>query len=441
VTIRQRLFGLEQFGIKLGLDNIRILLDALGNPQRAYPTIHIAGTNGKGSAAAMVERGLRAAGLRTGRYTSPHLADIEERFAVDGQSMAAAEFDNVAGEVLRVMDEAIVSGDLSVTPTFFEVTTAIGFEAFRRAGVRAAVIEVGLGGRFDATNVIEPVAAAITSIAFDHERHLGTTLGAIASEKAGIAKPGVPLVLGPMAEEAASVIRTTAAARGAPVLDAATDSSMTLRMDGGRAAVSVRTPVRTYPEVTLALAGRHQASNALVAVRVLEALEGSAIAVSGSAVIAGLAHAEWPARLEWLRLAGGGWLLVDAAHNPSGAQALASYLADAGVAPLPIVVAAMQDKNAGAMIAALAPAASRWIATEAQNRRSRTARQMAEEIARVADTDVRWHAEPLAAVRDALTHHRRAVAAGSIYMVGPLRAALLSRGAMLSSERDALDRG
>jgi dihydrofolate synthase/folylpolyglutamate synthase len=434
VTTRQRLFGLEQFGIKLGLDSIRILLEALGHPQRSYPTIHIAGTNGKGSVAAMVERGLRDAGLRTGRYTSPHLADIEERFAIDGQPMPAAEFEDVAGVVLRIVDDAIAGGDLSVTPTFFEVTTAIGFEAFRRAGVEAAVIEVGLGGRYDATNVVEPAVTAITTIDFDHERHLGTTLPAIAAEKAGIAKRGVPLVIGPMAEEAAAVIRAVAAGRGSPLMDAARDSTMTVRMVGGRAAVSMRTPVRSYPEVTLALAGRHQAANALVAVRVLEALDGAGIGVSPQSVRAGLTHAEWPARLEWLRLPDRGSLLIDAAHNPSGARALASYLEDAGVGPLPMVVAAMQDKNVGAMIEALAPAASLWIATEAQNRRSRTARQLAEAIAAFSRTETRWHVDPVDAVRDALAHHPRAAAAGSIYMVGPLRAALLSLGAMLSSE-------
>jgi dihydrofolate synthase/folylpolyglutamate synthase len=445
VTIRQRLFGLEQFGVKLGLDSIRILLDALGHPQRSYPTLHIAGTNGKGSVAAMVERGLRAAGYRTGRYTSPHLADIEERFSIDGRALSPGTFDAVAADVLRVMESALATGDLSATPTFFEVTTAIGFEAFRRERVDVGVIEVGLGGRFDATNVIEPRVAAITSIDFDHERHLGSTLAAIAFEKAGIAKRGIPLIVGAVHGEAAMVIKAVAADHGAPVIDASADSTLAVRMVDGVATVTIQTPRRTYLEVRLSLAGRHQAGNALVAARMLEALDDRdrepRIVVPKEAVIAGLAQAEWPARLEWLHLPGGGDLLIDAAHNPSGAQALASYLEDAAFAPLPLVVATMQDKNVDAMIAALAPAASLWIATEAQHRRSRTARQMADDIARLTRTPVRWHADPQEAVRDALAQHRRAAAAGSIYMVGPLRAALLSRGAMLSSETHDPDGG
>ena len=435
MTIRERLFGLEQFGIKLGLDNIRVLLGALGHPERAYPTVHIAGTNGKGSVAAMVERALRAAGHRTGRYTSPHLAGIEERFAIDGRPLTPFQFDAIALDVLRAVDTALASGALEVTPTFFEVTTAIAFVAFRRAKVDAGVIEVGLGGRFDATNILVPTVTAVTTIDFDHERHLGTTLPAIAFEKAGIAKHGVPMVIGPMPAAALQVIKVVAAASGAPVLEAAVDSTMSVSLAAGVATVSVRTPSRDYPPVRLALAGRHQTGNALVAVRILEVLDNSGVAVPEAAVIEGLTGAEWPARLEWLRLPGGGELLIDAAHNPSGARALASYVDDAGVGPMPVVIAAMHDKNLSAMVEALAPVASKWIATAAASARSRTAPQLAGEIARLVRTEVGWHADPLDAVKDALSRHPRAIAAGSIYMVGPLRAALLARGAMLSSER------
>ena len=172
----ERLFALEQFGIKLGLDNIRTLLAALGNPERTWRSIHIGGTNGKGSVAAMVERGLRAAGLRTGRYTSPHLDRIEERVAIDGTPVDRATFETVTAHVLSVVDEARANGTLAVSPTFFEVSTAVAFEIFRRHAVDVAIVEVGLGGRYDATNVLTPTIAAIASIAFDHERHLGTTL-------------------------------------------------------------------------------------------------------------------------------------------------------------------------------------------------------------------------------------------------------------------------
>ena len=207
MTPLERLFALEQFGIKLGLDNIRTLLAALGNPERAWRSIHIGGTNGKGSVAAMVERGLRAAGLRTGRYTSPHLDRIEERVALDGTPVDRATFESVTAHVLSVVDAgARQPATLTVSPTFFEVSTAVAFEIFRRHAVDVAIVEVGLGGRYDATNVLTPAIAAITSIALDHERHLGSTLSEIAFEKAGIAKAGVPLVIGRLPHEAAARI-------------------------------------------------------------------------------------------------------------------------------------------------------------------------------------------------------------------------------------------
>src|SRR5688572_15165100 len=180
MTSRERVFALEHFGIKLGLDNINHILDAQNRPERSWTAIHVGGTNGKGSVTAMVERGLRAAGHRTGRYTSPHLSDIEERIVIDGTPIARGAFDEIAAAVLTVVDRLAGNSELPHLPTFFEVTTAMAFETFRRAGVSAAVIEVGLGGRYDATNVVMPALTAITSIAFDHERHLGNSLGQIA---------------------------------------------------------------------------------------------------------------------------------------------------------------------------------------------------------------------------------------------------------------------
>ena len=212
---RERLFALEQFGIKLGLGNITALVEALNRPDRAFPIVHIAGTNGKGSVTAMVERGLRAAGHRTGRYTSPHLAQIEERVAIDGEPVDSETFNRVTSEVLEVVDRLRASGTLEQLPTFFEATTAMAFEVFRQRHVTAGVIEVGLGGRYDATNVVTPAVTAITSIAFDHERHLGSSLESIAFEKAGIIKAGVPVVVGPMAAEPRRVIDDVARAAGA----------------------------------------------------------------------------------------------------------------------------------------------------------------------------------------------------------------------------------
>jgi dihydrofolate synthase/folylpolyglutamate synthase len=230
MTPLERLFALEQFGIKLGLDNLRAILAALGHPERAWRSIHIAGTNGKGSVVAMVERGLRASGLKTGRYISPHLDVIEERVAINGEAIDRQTFTATTAVVFAAVDEATRAGTLTVVPTFFEVSTAVAFEVFRRAGVDVAVVEVGLGGRFDATNVLAPEVTAITSIALDHERHLGATLSEIAFEKAGIAKPGTPLVIGRLPDEAARRIAAVAATVGAPLIDAhATGTSLGTR--------------------------------------------------------------------------------------------------------------------------------------------------------------------------------------------------------------------
>lgn len=421
----ERLFSLEQFGIKLGLDNIRALLAALGNPERAYRSIHIAGTNGKGSVAAMVERGLRAAGLKTGRYTSPHLDRVEERVAINGAAIDSQTFESVTREVFGVVDKSLGDGGLTVMPTFFEVTTAIAFEIFRRARVDVAVVEVGLGGRFDATNVLQPAITAITSIAFDHERHLGHTLGEIAFEKAGIAKRGVPLVIGRLPNEAAARIARVAAEVEAPVFDA-----------------HATTTDRKYPPLTMSLRGRHQLENAAVAVAILERWSAIVTHVPTDAIVTALTQTDWPGRLEWLHVpasaldAGsgaaraGGDLLIDAAHNPAGAAALASYLQDTGSPKLPIVIAAMADKDLRGMIAALKPVAASFIATTVPHARARSAAQLAAEIRGLAPAiHVDAVDAPDQAVAVALRASPRAVAAGSIYMIGPLRAKLIADGA------------
>ncbi|MEO8679750.1 MAG: cyanophycin synthetase, partial [Vicinamibacterales bacterium] len=368
---------------------------------------------GKGSVAAMVERGFRAAGMRTGRYTSPHLDTIEERFAIDGAAVDSATFAAVTTEVMATVDRCLASGALTVSPTFFEVCTAIAFEIFRRAKVEVAVVEVGLGGRFDATNVLTPEVAAITSIAFDHEKHLGRTLTAIAYEKAGIAKRNVPLVVGRVSPEVAAKIRSVAFDVGAPVIDA-----------------HGTTTDRVYPPLKLALAGRHQLENAAVAVSILETWSALVSHIPTEAIVTALTDCEWPARLEWIRLPGGAELLIDAAHNPSGALALAAYLRDTAVAPLPIVLAVMSDKDVDGMIGALAPVASRFVATTVPHKRAKPAAALAEAIGRVAPgAAVAVVESPDAAVAQATSGLARAVAAGSIFLIGPLRARLFASGA------------
>ena len=395
------LFALEQFGIKFGLDNISAIVARLGHPERAFRSVHIAGTNGKGSVTAMIDAALRAAGHRSARYTSPHLVDLPERFVIDGRPVAQAELIATIAVVRDAIDGLRADGGLDVQPTFFEVTTAIALELFRRAGVEVAVLEVGLGGRLDATNVVSPpdvAVTAITSIAFDHQIHLGTTLRAIAIEKAGIIKRGVPVVVGPLEPEAAAAIDEIAASRGAAV---------------------IRTDPHDCDGMTIGLAGAHQRSNAAVAMRVLELLDHQGIALPATAIASGLAQPEWPGRLDVRRLADGRELLLDAAHNPAGALSLASYLRAEGGAPRPLVFAAMRDKDVEGMFAALLPAVGRLIITRASNARSADPESLAA-VAREIAPALPIAIEPSldAALDDAWRSSPRIVVAGSIFLLG-----------------------
>lgn len=429
MSVLTRLAALEQFGIKLGLDNIRTLVAALGHPELAWRAVHIAGTNGKGSVTAMVETALRRAGHTTGRYTSPHLDRLEERFEIDGRPVTSAQLEDVAADLFDVVDRLRHDGTLPVPPTFFEATTAMAFELFRRGRVDVGVVEVGLGGRFDATNVLSPAVTAITSIDFDHEQHLGRSLGEIAAEKGGIAKQGVPMVVGAVPPAAHASIVAACDERHARLIDAADGVELDVTMAQGVARIHAVTPTREYPPVHLALRGRHQAANALVALRVLECCEEAGIAVGLDAIVTGLSDTRWPARLEWLQI-GSHRLLVDAAHNPGGARALADYLRDSGHAPLPIVLGIMQDKDVEGVLRAIAPVALSIVTTNVSSARAIGAEALAATVARLAPgVPVRAEANPDEAVRLALAGSASAVVAGSIYLVGPLRARLVERGA------------
>lgn len=427
MTTLERLFSLETVGIKLGLENIRSLTAALGHPERACPSVHVAGTNGKGSVSAMVERALRAQGYRTGLYTSPHLDRVEERIAINGIPIAPEPFDACARDVLALVDALRADGRLPASPTFFEATTAMAFEAFRRAGVQTAVVEVGLGGRYDATNVVEPAASAITSVDLDHERYLGRTLAAIAAEKAGIAKRGVPLVVGSLPPEAREIVRAAAGAAGAPMVDAA-GFIHRFELSGGVATVWGAIRAGSFGPVRLGLRGGHQVANAAVATALVDTLDARGLPVGVDSLVAGLTDVCWPGRLEWLTTRQG-VLLIDAAHNPAGTAALASYLIDAGVAPLPVALAVMEDKDLTGMVGPLVPVASRFVATEARSARALPADTLAARLAAlVPGVSVDVEPDPLRAAARAMADGR-GVAAGSIYFTGPLRARLIEAGA------------
>ena len=410
------LLGLEPFGIKLGLDNIRALVHELGHPERAFKSVHVAGTNGKGSVTAMVDAVLGAAGHRSARYTSPHLRDLTERFVVDGHPIDREALISRVADLRDVVERLRARGRLQAQPTFFEVTTAVAFELFRRAGTKIAVYEVGLGGRLDATSVLQPIVTAITTIGFDHQEHLGYTLGEIAFEKAGIIKDGTPVVVGRLPAEALDTVTAVASKRGARVIRAV-DDVVALRTTSNR--VRLRTPVRDYGDVQLALAGSHQIDNASVAVRLLETASEAGVPISPAAIVEGLARVVWPGRLESRQLPDGREALLDVAHNPYGAAALAAFLEASADRTRPLVFAAMRDKDATTMLQALAPVVGAVVLTRTSNPRSTDPSELAERARTVAPhLAIIVEPSPRDAVAAAWRISSRIVVAGSIFLVG-----------------------
>ena len=403
--------------MKFGLENIAALTAELGHPERAFKSIVIAGTNGKGSVTVMTETALRAAGIRAGRYTSPHLVRLEERFVIHGDEVETSDLRDALAAVRGAVDVLIRQRDLEALPTFFEVATAAAFELFRRAAVDIAVLEVGLGGRLDATNVVTPIATAITSIDFDHQAQLGNTIESIAAEKGGIVKAGVPLICGPVPDAAERVIREICESRRATLIRARDVVDIAPRT--GEDAVDVRTATRTLDRVALALRGKHQRDNASVAVALLDELARQGIDIPDRAVREGLVNARWPARLERFVVRGVD-VLLDAAHNPAGARALASHLEDIGWSRITLVFGAMHDKDVTGMLEAVGRYCETIVCTTAPNPRALPAAELAQVARRFAPA-VESIDDPAAALERAIALQRPVVAAGSIFLIGPLR--------------------
>ncbi len=412
--------------MKFGLENISRLCDGLGHPERSFQAVLVAGTNGKGSVTVMVETALRAAGHRTARYTSPHLTRLEERFVIDGADTSTGALRAAAARVQAIVLAGLGDGTFEAPPTFFECTTAAAFELFRDAAVEVAVLEVGLGGRLDATNIVSPAVTAITSIDLDHQAQLGDTVADIAREKAGIVRAGIPVVCGPLPAAADAVIRGICHERGAPLVRAAGAVQTVVRTtDDDRVRLDVRTSRRRLDDVTLSLRGRHQIDNAAVAVCVLDELDARDVRVDDHSVRAGLAGAVWPGRLERLD-AGGHQILVDAAHNPAGARALASYLRETGWTSVTLVFGVMEDKDTRGMLQALVPLCEAVVCTTAPTARAMAAPDLAVVVRQLAGPGVRVEVidDPMAALGFARGLRRRVVIAGSIFLIGLLRDSL-----------------
>ncbi len=393
-----RLESVRTLGVSLGLDRVREALTRLGLPQRMFASVQIAGTNGKGSTAAMAESILRAGGFRTGLFTSPHLCRFTERIRIDGRE--------ADGDRLAMLDAHVAATKIPLT--YFEVATVLALLAMAEAGVEVAVLETGLGGRLDAVTAADPIGTAITSIGLDHTEVLGKTLREIAREKAGIARAGVPLFLGKLPPEADEEIVRVAAAVNAPIVRVGADLPL--------------------PTAKLGLLGTHQAGNAALAVALAQQ---AAVArrrpLAPEAGARGLESVRWPGRLEWVAAD----VLLDCAHNVDGARALAAALP--ARTPRALVTSIVRDKDASGMLAALAPAFSLIVATCSRSDRALTPEALAGIAASVASTNtaVETAAEPFAALARARTFVSSSatggfvLAAGSIFLVGDLRARLL----------------
>lgn len=385
------LYGLgnEILTLKLGLRNTELLLAALDNPHHAFPAVQIAGTNGKGSTAAMLDSVCRAAGWKSGLYTSPHLVSATERIRVGGQQISEADFARHATTVRFASERLVASGEIEAMPTFFEQMTAIALIAFRDAAIEIAILETGMGGRLDSTTAVNAGVVAITSIAMDHEKHLGDTIEKIAAEKAAIIRPGVTAVIGRQDPQVLSVLLQRCEESGVqPVL-----------------AVPPSDPIR------IGLRGRHQIDNAAIAFRLAESLS-----IPREAILAGLENAQHPGRLELIDN-----VLLDGAHNPAGAEALRDYLNEIDRRPLTIVFGAMSDKKLDRLGEIIFPLADCLVLTTIDNPRAASLDTLGEIASRYARGSVLKTETVAEASRVAAGNTPREgliCVTGSLYLIG-----------------------
>ncbi len=417
---------------KFGLGNIITLARALGDPQHALPCVHIAGTNGKGSTAAMLESILRAAGLHTGLYTSPHLENIRERIRFDGENISEEDFAAAWTRVHAAIESLMASGALAAHPTFFECLTAMAFHSCERRGVDFSIYEVGLGGRLDATNIVMPEVAIITPLDFDHENFLGHSIEEIAAEKAGIIKAGAFVVSACERSEAREVISRRSAEMAATLveIDEAWRIEQVASAEGWYRAVAFSQISGEKFSIAPALAGRFQIRNALAAATAAELLCRRGFAVTREAIERGIAEARWAGRLE--RLSRTPDVYLDGAHNPAGARELRKFwdenFADRRII---LVYGAMRDKAVDEISGVLFPRADVVILTEPRQSRAISAPLLAEMTGGLAK-DSRIVPDPAEALEQALRLARPEDAifvTGSLYLVGELRSYWSKRSA------------
>jgi dihydrofolate synthase/folylpolyglutamate synthase len=406
---------------KFDLENITVLAERLGRPDRAYPSAHIAGTNGKGSTAAFLESILRHAGFRAGLNTSPHLEKINERIRIGGEEISDEFFAETFSRIQVLIEELLAAGKLRAHPTYFECVTAMAFESFARERVDFAVFEVGLGGRLDATNILSPVVTIITRIDFDHENFLGHSLTEIAREKGGILKPGAPLILAEQQPEAREVILARAKSLGCEVVEPAQMFRVDRQSARLRARVTEAASGQIF-EIAPSLPGRFQLQNALNALAAARLLQKRGFKIRDEAITRGIADTVWPGRLEKLQSTPD--VYCDGAHNPGAARELAHFLEqNFSGRKIFLIYAALRDKAVDEVAGLLFPHAAEVIFTAPRTSRAVSAAQLAEIAGHHA---ARFSVIPDAerALEHALgeaTPEDAIFVTGSLYLVGQLR--------------------
>ncbi|HMD39208.1 MAG TPA: folylpolyglutamate synthase/dihydrofolate synthase family protein [Candidatus Acidoferrum sp.] len=409
---------------KFDLENISILSERLGRPDRAYPSVHVAGTNGKGSTAAFLESILRCAGFRTGLNTSPHLEKINERIRINGEEISDTAFAETFTRIQAVNEELLAAGRLRAHPTYFECVTAMAFEYFARRRVEFGVFEVGLGGRLDATNILTPVVSVITRVHFDHENFLGHSLAEISAEKAGIVKRGVPLVLAEQRPEAREVILARARELGSRVIE--TPAAFRIEkewMENGCVRARVFENASGWStEIAPQLPGRFQGQNALNAVAAARYLQERRYRISDEAIARGVAEAVWPGRLEKLQSEPDVYL--DGAHNPCASRELAAFWEqNLSGRKIWLVFGALRDKAVDEIAGVLFPLAGEVIFTQPRTTRAISVAQLAEIASHHAEhsTIIRQPEHALEYALERAAPHDVIFVAGSLYLVGQLR--------------------
>lgn len=411
-ALRDYLYGLTLHGIKLGLENIEYLLEGAGNPERRYPCVHVGGTNGKGSVLAFLHAMLQAAGHRAGRFTSPHIMDLAERFQVNGMLIPPEDLDENIAFVQHVAQ------GLPYPPTFFEACTAIAFRWFAQREVELGLIEVGMGGRLDSTNVIRPLAGAITNIDLEHTQYLGDTLEAIAFEKAGILKADVPFVVTEERPGPLGVIERRAQEAGARLMRPKRDFTFEIHGPPWAQRFTYNSAALSLHDVPLGLAGMHQGINAAAAVTLAEMCWETFRGLDERSIAQGLATASWPCRME--RVLEAPPVIIDVAHNVAGAKRLVEAFEECVT-----ILAVASDKNASGMIEVLAPISPTLILSVFDGKRALPL----EDICAAAGNWPHLIAPDLgAAIRIGLeraTNNRPLLITGSIYTAGEARRILV----------------